>query len=71
MRHFVIVGILVIIMAVLTYAGLDAAGLMPVEASAQAISIDSLWNYELIAMSFFSKSHLFHFLIVSYRAHAL
>jgi cytochrome c oxidase subunit II len=52
MRHFVIVGILVIIMAALTYVGLNAAGLMPVEASAQAVSIDSLWNYELIAMSF-------------------
>ena len=26
MRHFVIVGILVIVMAVLTYVGLDAAG---------------------------------------------
>jgi cytochrome c oxidase subunit 2 len=52
MRHFVIVGILVIIMAALTYIGLNAAGLMPVEASVQAVSIDSLWNYELIAMSF-------------------
>jgi len=52
MRHFVIVGILVIIMAALTYAGLNSAGLMPIEASAQAVSIDSLWNYELIAMSF-------------------
>ena len=53
MRHFVIVGILVIVMATLTYAGLNSAGLMPVEASAQSLSIDSLWNYELIAMSFF------------------
>ena len=52
MRHFVIVGISVIIMAALTYAGLNSAGLMPIEASAQAVSIDSLWNYELIAMSF-------------------
>ncbi len=52
MRHFLVVGILVIVMAVLTYAGLNAAGLMPVEASAQAVSIDWLWNLEIIAISF-------------------
>lgn len=56
MRHFVIVGILVIVMAVLTYIGLDAAGIArqmhPVAASAQAGSIDSLWNWEIIAISF-------------------
>ena len=40
MRHFVIVGILVIVVAVLTYVGLDAVGLMPVPASAQAVPID-------------------------------
>lgn len=52
MRHFVIVGILIIAMAVLTYTGLNAAGLMPVEASAQAIPIDWLWNLQVAAMSF-------------------
>lgn len=52
MRHFLVVGILVIVMAVLTYAGLNAVGLMPVEASAQAVSIDWLWNLEIIAISF-------------------
>ena len=52
MRHFLVVGILVIVMAILTYAGLNAAGLMPVEASAQAVSIDWLWNLEIIAISF-------------------
>ncbi len=52
MRHFVIVGILVIIAAVLIYIGLDSAGLMPVEASVQATDIDWMWNLELIAMSF-------------------
>ena len=51
-RHFVIVGILVIVMAVLTYIGLDSAGLMPVEASMQATAIDWMWNLEVIAMSF-------------------
>ncbi|MBE0680275.1 MAG: cytochrome c oxidase subunit II [Anaerolineales bacterium] len=52
MQHIVIVGILVIVMAVLTYFGLDSIGLMPVEASAQAVSIDWLWNWQVIAMSF-------------------
>ena len=52
MRHFLVVGILVIVMSVLTYAGLIAAGLMPVVASAQAVSIDWLWNLEIIAISF-------------------
>jgi len=53
MRHFVIVGILVIVVAVLTYVGLDSIGLMPVEASAQAVPIDWMWNWNVVAMSFF------------------
>lgn len=56
MRHFVIVGILVLVMAVLTYAGIDSLGLAshmnPVVASEQALSIDWLWNWDVIAMSF-------------------
>lgn len=52
MRHFVIVGILVIVAAVLTYVGLDSAGLMPVAASAQAGPIDWLWDVQVRAMSF-------------------
>ena len=56
MGHFVIVGILVIVMAVLTYFGLDVAGVAtqmhPVEASLQSVSIDWMWNWEVIAMSF-------------------
>ena len=52
MRHFVIVGILVIVVAVLTYVGLDSAGLMPVPASAQAGPIDWLWDLQIRAMSF-------------------
>lgn len=52
MRHFVIVGILVIVMAFLTYVGLKAAELMPVQASQQSLSIDQLWDWELMAMSF-------------------
>ena len=52
MRHFWVVGILVIVMAVLTYIGLNSLGLMPVEASAQSVSIDWLWNWEIVAISF-------------------
>lgn len=52
MRHFVIVGILVIATTVLTYFGLDSAGLMPEAASAQAAPIDWMWNLQVIAMSF-------------------
>jgi cytochrome c oxidase subunit 2 len=52
MRHFVIVGILVMIMAVLTYLGLDSAGLLPPQASEQAASIDWLWNWEVVVISF-------------------
>lgn len=52
MQHIVIVGILVVVMAILTYFGLNSIGLMPVEASAQAVSIDWLWNWQVIAMSF-------------------
>ena len=54
MRHFVVVGIFIVILTVLTYAGLMAAGLMPVAASAQAGPIDWLWNLELAVISFLS-----------------
>jgi cytochrome c oxidase subunit 2 len=52
MRHFVIVGVLVIVVTVLTYFGLDKANLMPLAASAQAIPIDWLWNLEMATLSF-------------------
>jgi cytochrome c oxidase subunit II len=52
MRHFVVVGILVIVVAILAYVGMMAAGLMPVEASAQAVPIDRLWDVELATISF-------------------
>ena len=52
MRHFLVVGVLVIIVAVLTYVGLNSVGLMPIEASAQSVSIDWLWNWEIVAISF-------------------
>lgn len=52
MRHFVIVGILVVVVAVLTYVGLDAAGLMPVPASAQAAPIDWLLDLQVKIIAF-------------------
>src|SRR5215216_5373083 len=52
MRHFVIAGILVVVTTVLVYVGLNAAGLMPVQASAQSVTIDWLWNLELMTISF-------------------
>ncbi len=52
MRHFVIVGVLVLAAALGVYYGLDSLGLMPAQASAQAASIDWLWNLQVIAISF-------------------
>ncbi len=52
MRHFVIVGILVVVMSILTYIGLAAIGLMPLAASTQAGPIDWLWNLEVMTISF-------------------
>jgi len=52
MKHFIIVGVLVVLTSVLTYLGLTAIDLMPVEASAQAIPVDWMWNLQVMAMSF-------------------
>jgi cytochrome c oxidase subunit 2 len=52
MRHFVIAGILVLAASVLTYAGLDSVGLLPVAASVQAGPIDWLWDLQIKAISF-------------------
>ncbi len=52
MRHFVIVAILVIALFALTYNGLMAANLLPVQASEQALSVDWLFNLQFIAISF-------------------
>ncbi|HSL30093.1 MAG TPA: cytochrome c oxidase subunit II [Anaerolineales bacterium] len=51
-RHFVIVGILVIVITVLAYVSLNSAGLMPLAASAQAEPIDWLWNLQMMTISF-------------------
>lgn len=52
-RHFVIVVILIGLVSVLTYIGLNSLGLMPVEASAQSIPIDWLFDLEIKMISFF------------------
>jgi len=52
MRHFVVVGILVIVVAVLSYFGVNMVWEMPLDASMQAVPIDWLWNLQMIAMSF-------------------
>lgn len=54
MRHFVVVGILIVVLTVLTYLGIAAAGLLPAAASAQAGPIDWLWNLEMMVISFLS-----------------
>src|SRR5215510_9115144 len=52
MRHFVIVGILIIALTFLTYSGLSHVHLLPVEASAQASEIDWMWDAVAIGMAF-------------------
>lgn len=53
MIHFVIVGILVIAMTFLTYAGLQSINLgMPIQASAQAVPVDWMWSWQVAAISF-------------------
>ncbi len=52
MRHFVIVGVLIAIVTPLIYLSITAANLMPVEASAQSLPVDWMWNMDAGAMSF-------------------
>ena len=52
MRHFIVVAILVILFTVLVYTGLNSLGLLPVQASAQAVSIDNLFQIHIGLISF-------------------
>lgn len=52
MRHVLIVAVLVILVTLLVYFGLDTLGLMPEQAAAQAEPIDWLFNLEIIVISF-------------------
>ncbi len=52
MRHYVIVGVLIILITPIVYFGISASHLMPVEASAQAIPVDWMWNADAAVISF-------------------
>jgi cytochrome c oxidase subunit 2 len=52
MRHIIIVAVFVLLTTILVYAGLNMIGLLPESASAQAETIDWLFNIEIIAISF-------------------
>jgi cytochrome c oxidase subunit 2 len=52
LKHFTIVGILVILLSVIVYVGLAEAKLLPLAAAVQAEPIDQLFKLELTAISF-------------------
>lgn len=52
MKHFIIVAFLVVLFTVLVYIGLSSIGLLPVQASAQAVSIDNLFQIHIGLISF-------------------
>lgn len=52
MRHFVIVGVLIALITPLIYFGIAANNVMPAEASAQALTVDWMWNVDAAAMAF-------------------
>ena len=52
-RHYIIMSVLVIVVAILTYEGLNKLGLMPVQASTQAVQIDWLFDIDVKLIAFF------------------
>jgi cytochrome c oxidase subunit 2 len=52
MKHFFIISILVILCTILVYTGLVSLGLLPEQASLQAVSIDELFNIHIWLISF-------------------
>jgi cytochrome c oxidase subunit 2 len=52
MRHLVIVGVLIAVATPLIYLGIAANNVMPVEASAQALTVDWMWNMDAAAIAF-------------------
>ncbi|MEN8241558.1 MAG: cytochrome c oxidase subunit II [Chloroflexota bacterium] len=52
MRHFIILAVLILALTALVYFGLDTIGLLPVSASLQAVTIDWLFDIEIMAISF-------------------
>ena len=65
MKHFAIVIVLVILSTVLVYLGLTNVGLLPVEASDQAQTIDQLFNLHFLVIAFLFS------LIVVFMAYSL
>ena len=52
-HHYIIMSVLVIVVTILTYWGLNALGLMPIQASSQAVQIDWLFDIEVKLIAFF------------------
>jgi cytochrome c oxidase subunit 2 len=52
MRHFVIVAVLIAVLTPLVYLGVTASNLMPIEASAQSLAVDWMWNMDMAVVSF-------------------
>lgn len=52
MKHFVVVGVLVVVVTVVVNLLLESVGLLPVQASAQAVPIDNLFSLHVRVISF-------------------
>jgi cytochrome c oxidase subunit 2 len=52
MKHYIIIGALIIVSTILIYAGLTGIGLLPAQASLQAESIDQIMNVHVWLISF-------------------
>ncbi len=52
MRHYVIVGVLILVLTPIIYFGISAANVMPIEASAQSIPVDWMWNMDAAVIAF-------------------
>jgi cytochrome c oxidase subunit II len=52
MRHFVIVGLLIVILTPILYFGMTAAQLMPIQASAQSLIVDQMWDWDMMVVAF-------------------
>lgn len=59
LAHFTVIAILVILSTLLVHTGLESAGLLPLQASAQAVTID-----ELMGLHFWLISFLFSLIMV-------
>ncbi len=53
MKHFIIIALLIVVSTLGIHAGIEAIGFLPVQASAQAISIDQLFGFYVWGIAFF------------------